>query len=71
MISLFATQSTPLLFINPGLIELAIIFAAVIVSTVHVFGLIHCIGNDDIPGFNECYGAFYIRAATVLSIPGG
>lgn len=54
------------LFINAGPLEWVLIFAVVVVSVIYVFGLIHCIANDGIPGVKRVLWAMLIFALPLV-----
>ncbi|MGK6353411.1 PLDc N-terminal domain-containing protein [Parapedobacter sp. DT-150] len=55
-----------LLFLNLGTPELVFLFLAIPVFLACVFGLIHCIANDNIPGANRVLWCLVILALPLI-----
>ena len=46
--------------------EFCVVITAVIVSVIYMFGLVHCIGNDDISGSNRLFWSLLIVVLPVI-----
>jgi len=54
------------LFLNLGTQELILLFIVIPVFLTYVFGLIHCIANDKIPGGNRILWCLVILALPLI-----